>query len=174
MAARETELELMRQLAAAVALVEFIGQLYRIDEPRRADRTALAGCDRAHARAADSHLHAAVQQCLLDRLDVCQLNERNLDALPRGQMHIALAILLRDLLDRTQLRGSEVPADRFQPHREIILLFLAHEAALLEFFIIHSHGHCLLKSTNPQTNPARLSYLMSSSVSFVTVLSFAT
>ena len=138
-AAGEAELELVRQLAAAVALVEFVREVLRVDEARGADGTALAGRDRAHARAADTNGDAALVQGFLDFVDVLEADERDLDALARGQVDVALAVLLGDLLDRAELGGGEVAADGLQAHREMVFLALAHEAAFLELFIINCH-----------------------------------
>lgn len=137
--AGEAELELVRQLAAAVALVEFVREVLRVDEARGADGTALAGRDRAHARAADADGDAALVQGFLDLVDVLEADKRDLDALARGQVDVALAILLGDLLHRAELGGGEVAADGLQAHREMVLLALAHEAAFLELFIINCH-----------------------------------
>ena len=139
--AGEAELELVRQLAAAVALVEFVREVLRVDEARGADGTALAGRDRAHARAADADGDATLVQGFLDCVDVLEADERDLDALARGQVDVALAILLGDLLHRAELGGGEVAADGLQAHREMVFLALAHEAAFLELFIINCHGN---------------------------------
>lgn len=109
--AGEAELELVRQLAAAVALVEFVREALRVDEARGADGTALAGRDRAHARAADADGDAALVQGFLDLVDVLEADERDLDALARGQVDVALAVLFGDFLDRAELGGGEVAAD---------------------------------------------------------------
>ena len=138
-ATREAELELVRQLAAAVALVEFVREVLRVDEARGADGTALAGRDRAHARAADADGDAALVQVFLDFVDVLEADKRDLDTLARGQVDVALAVLLGDLLDGAELGGGEVAADGLQAHREMVLLALAHEAAFLELFIINCH-----------------------------------
>lgn len=139
--AGEAELELVWQLAAAVALVEFVREALRVDEARGADGAALAGRDRAHARAADADGDAALVQGFLDCVDVFEADERDLDALARGQVDVALAVLLGDLLDRAELGGGEVAADGLQAHREMVFLALAHEAAFLELFIINCHGN---------------------------------
>ena len=81
MAASEAELELVRQLAATVALVELLREVLRVDEARGADGAALAGRDRAHARPADADGGAALVQGFLDGVDILEADEGNLDAL---------------------------------------------------------------------------------------------
>ena len=80
-AAGEAELELVRQLAAAVALVELLREVLRVDEARGADGAALAGRDRAHARPADADGDASLVQGFLDGVDILEADEGDLDAL---------------------------------------------------------------------------------------------
>ena len=81
MAAGEAKLELVRQLATAVALIKLLCEVLRVDEARGADGATLAGRDRAHARPADADGDAALVQGFLDGVDILEADEGNLDAL---------------------------------------------------------------------------------------------
>ena len=69
---------------------------------------------------------------LFDGINVVDVNERNLNALTRCQMNVALAESIGGALDRHELKRRQLPADHLQSHGKISVLFLLHETAALE------------------------------------------
>ena len=109
-AAGESEFELVRQFAPAVAFVEFGGEMSGVNQPRRTNRIALARRDRPHARSTHSDFNNAFRKSRLDRVDVINVDERNFNPLSARQVNVAASEFFSDALNRGELRDTNALA----------------------------------------------------------------
>ena len=130
LATGHAELELVREFTGKIAVIEFLGKRVGINTATRANGFTLARRNGTHARSANARFHAAFGQGRLHVLHVFQLDERDFDALPGGQMSVAFTVLVGDFRDFGELCCSQITAHDAHAKREVVLLLLAHPTAL--------------------------------------------
>ena len=130
LASGDAEFELVRKLAGEIMRIQLLGKCKGVNTAAGTNCLALTGGHGADSGTAGTGFHAALRQRRFDLVDLAELDERNFDALPRGQMHMPVTVFCCNLCDFRKLLCTDIAADNTEPQRKTILLLLPHEAAL--------------------------------------------